>query len=207
MRRLTIVIYLLIPIAFIPAAEIRLKDQAECAGPLVRLGDIAEIGGEATADGSLADLVLFPSPAQGKSRLVRQQELRQLLALCDLEMHDCQLTGAEAVEIKPAASHTRTIVRPAWHLIPAQSHVRNEPRELGRPGGEQKPEAPIILVKRNAIVTVHSLAAGVKITTSGKSLADAAAGESVLVELDDSREKILARVAGPQLVEIRAGGR
>lgn len=188
------------------AAEIRLKEEAESSGPLVRLGDIAEIEGEAIADGlSLADIALFPSPAAGKSRLVRRQELRQLLALCDVPIRDWEFSGAEAVEIRNAGNPTRTIIRPALHLIPSRSHVRLEPKSTAAgQASDPKADKPLPLVKRNGSVTVHSLAAGVRVTTSGKSLADAAQGQTVLVELADSQEKILARVVGPQLVEIRA---
>src|SRR5919109_5073409 len=99
MRPLTLLLSLTIA-APIAAGEIHLKASAECAGPTVRLGDVAEIEGEAVAEGSsLGDLVLFPAPAAGKSRLVTRQELRQLLALCDVDVRSWQLSGAQNVEI------------------------------------------------------------------------------------------------------------
>jgi hypothetical protein len=186
--------------------EIRLKDSAECAGPLVRLGDIADVEGEVAAEGqSLADVVLFPAPGPGKLRHVRLQELRQLLALCDVPVKDWQFSGAETVEISSDGKRTRTVVRPAHHLIPSRSHMRTEPAAPGKQPAAPKSDKQPLLVKRNGSVTVHSLAAGIRITTSGKSLADAAQGQSVLVELADSEEKILAQVVGPQLVEVRTG--
>lgn len=188
------------------AGEIRIKEHADAAGPLVRLGDVAEISAETTADGeSLADLALFPSPAGGKSRLLKRQELVELLALCDVELKGWEFAGAEAVEIRGATSISRTIVRPALHLIPARSQVVHEVKPAAKPAGGSKSEETPPLVTRNGAVTVHSLAAGIRITTAGKSLADAGKGQAVLVELADSREKILAQVVGPQLVEIRTG--
>lgn len=205
MRRIALISILAMGVAT-QAAEIRLKDSAECAGPLVRLGDIADVEGEVAAEGeSLADVVLFPAPAAGKSRHVRLQELRQLLALCDVPVKDWRFSGAETVEIRAGGQPTRTVVRPAHHLIPSRSHMRMEPAAPGKPTVESKPDKQPLLVKRNGSVTVHSLAAGIRITTSGKSLADAAQGQSVLVELADSQEKILGQVVGPQLVEVRAG--
>jgi hypothetical protein len=179
--------------------EIRLRGAAEVSGPLVRLGDVAEIDGVQAADGqSLADLALFPSPGEGKSRLLRRQELIQLLSLCDMPVREWRFGGADTVEIRTGGKPAKTIVRPALHLIPSQSLVRKADHKA-----KQSPDQAQPLVKRNSLVTVHSIAAGVRVTTSGKTLADAAKGQPVLVELDDNKEKVLARVVGPQLVEIR----
>jgi flagella basal body P-ring formation protein FlgA len=76
-------------------------------------------------------------------------------------------------------------------------------KPAAKQAAETKTEAAPPLVTRNGAVTVHSLAAGIRITTAGKSLADASKGQAVLVELADSRDKVLAQVVGPQLVEIR----
>ncbi|MEX2175236.1 MAG: flagella basal body P-ring formation protein FlgA [Pirellulaceae bacterium] len=189
-------------------AEIRLRADAESAGPIVRLGDVAEIEGELAAQGSvLADIALFPVPAKGASRILRRQELRQLLALCDVDLKGCQFSGAESVVIQAAATHDRILIRPALHLIPASSHVRLVPKQpLAKPAAAEDEEELPPLVKRNSSVTVHARAAGVRITTSGKALAEGIHGESIPVELADSRERILARVIAPQVVEIRAPG-
>jgi hypothetical protein len=183
------------------ASEIRLKSEAETTGPLVRLGDIAEVEGETSADGqSLADLALFPAPAAGKSRMLKRQELVQLLALCDVPVREWQFSGADTIEIRASGKPSRTIVRPALHLIPSQTSVRTDNHQppSGQPEDKTQP-----LIKRNSLVSVHSVAAGVRVTASGKALADAAKDQQVLVELADNKEKVLARVVGPQLVEIR----
>ena len=62
------------------------------------------------------------------------------------------------------------------------------------------------VVEKGAIVTVSARAAGVKITTSGKALDDGSTGESIGVELADSKQRVLARVSGPQTVEMTAEG-
>ena len=208
MRSLTWTILTLAFAGWLHAGEIRLKGETECAGPLVRLGEIAEIEGEVAAAGqSLGDLVLFPAPAAGKSRVISRQEVRQLLALCDVDVRSWQFSGAQTVEIN-AGGPARTIIRPALHLIPSGSNVRRgakDARLTGAAAGDSDKMPP--LVKRGGSVMVHALATGVRITTSGKSLADAAQGEGVLVELTDSKEKILAKVVGPQLVEVRSGGK
>ena len=184
--------------------EVRLKSEGEATGPLVRLGDIAEIEGEAAAEGqSLADLALFPAPAASKSRMLRRQELVQLLALCDVPVREWHFSGADSVEIRAGDKAAKTIVRPALHLIPSRSFVKTDETRTPDKPADASPEKLEPLIKRNSLVTVYSIAAGVRVTTSGKSLADAAKGQPVLVELEDNKEKVLARVVGPQLVEIR----
>ena len=39
-------------------------------------------------------------------------------------------------------------------------------------------------------------------TTSGKALAHGASGETIAVELDETREKVLGRVVAPHTVEV-----
>ena len=71
-------------------------------------------------------------------------------------------------------------------------------------GQETKaPEEPAKLVARNQAITIHSHWPGVKVTASGKALADGTLGESILIEQADSRERVLAKVTAPQTVEIR----
>jgi hypothetical protein len=189
----------------VAAFEIRLKDEAHCPGPLVRLGDIAELDTPATLAGpSLADLALFPTPAAGKSRELKRQELRQLLALCEINLRDVHLAGAETVVIRAGSAEQKTIIRPALHLIPAAAYIKTGPAQPAeRPGPTSKPNPLPKLVQRNQAVTIHSLWPGVKVTASGKALADGTLGEAVLIEQPESRERVLAKVIGPQTVEVR----
>jgi len=187
----------------LPAGEVRLKSEARCAGSLVRLSDIAEIDPATSADATaLGDLVLFPVPGAGKSRQLRGQELRELLALCGVEAGEVTLSGAESVVIHAGAAETTTIIRPALHLIPARAYIKRgaASAELRK---DPAKDAPAKLVGRNQAVSIHSLWPGVKVTASGKALADGALGESVLIEDADTRERVLAKVVGPQTVEIR----
>jgi hypothetical protein len=198
-----------------------LRQTAESAGPLVRLGDLVQVvGGESAQDESgldedTAELVLFPTPERNRSRTISRRELIELLTLCDLSPRKVQIIGADKVTIHPAAKELRHVVRPALHLIPDSSHVRTKPvspasvrtaRSAAVEPSAQPEEKPA-LVRRNGAVTVHCLAAGVKVSTSGRSLADAAQGEQVLVELADSREKVLAQVLGPQVVQIQVAAK
>jgi hypothetical protein len=213
--------------------QLVLRSSATPAGPLVRLGDLVQVvGGEAalgeTALGEAAEsetaigeetmhLVLFPAPGRGASRTLTRRELLELLALCDLSPRNVEIVGAEEVTIHPAAGQSRYVVRPALHLIPDASHLRTEPvspaaARTARPAAAAtnqaaKPVERPALVHRNGAVTVHCLAAGVKVTASGKSLAEGAQGDKVLVELADTREKVLAQVLGPQTVQIQVAAK
>lgn len=191
------------------AVELRLKNDAVCGGSLVRLGDVAEfvpsgdVAHAAAEPAELADLALFPAPAPGQTLELTRQELRQLLTLCDVDPRTCQLSGADFVIISAEKSPARSIVRPALHLIPSRAYI-NKPAERGaNKASDPASGEPARLVERNGAVTIHSIWPGVKITAAGKSLADAALGESVLVVQTDSKEKLLAKVVGPQMVEIR----
>jgi hypothetical protein len=201
--------------------QLVLRQSAESTGALVRLGDLVQIvGGESAQDDSgldedTAELVLFPAPERNRSRTISRRELVELLTLCDLSPRKVQIIGADEVTVHPAATELRHVVRPALHLIPDSSHLRTEPvspvpARAARTAAVEplaKPEEKPALVRRNGAVTVHCLAAGVKVTTSGKSLADAAQGEQVLVELADSRDKVLAQVLGPQVVQIQVAAK
>ena len=187
------------------AVEVRLKDEAHCAGSLVCLGDIAELVPQ-PADGasSLAHLALFPAPSAVKPKQLRRQELIELLALCEVDVRALEFTGAESVVIRSGPATERTIIRPALHLIPASSYVQKSPAYLDpRAAAAAKPTDEAQLVRRNTAVTIHSIWPGVKVTASGKSMADGALGESVLVEQANSKQRVLAKVVGPQTVELR----
>ena len=118
------------------AVEIHLKAEAHCPGPLVRLGDIAEIESPVAAEGpSLADLALFPAPQADKSRKLTRQDLRQLLAWCDVDPRTVEFSGAETVVIRAGSDDTKTIIRPALHLIPAQAYIKSGPAKTAREAG------------------------------------------------------------------------
>lgn len=85
------------------AAEIVLRPQAQPAGPIVRLGDVAEVRCEDLAEQvRLSALELFPTPAAGTRRWLRVRELQELLALRSEDMNAHQLRGAARVSIVAA---------------------------------------------------------------------------------------------------------
>lgn len=92
------------------AVEIALRDQAALQGPVVRLGDVAEIKaapGEQLDVERLAAQQLMPAPAPGETRYLRPSEVLRTLAASGLDVQTLQFTGAESVAIGgPAAAET-----------------------------------------------------------------------------------------------------
>lgn len=200
------------------AAEVRLRGEAICSGPVVRLADVAELD---AGDSELAALPLFPAPAAGKPRLVRRQEIEQLLHLSGVTLRDCRFTGAESVLVHSGRELTaKTIRRPAYQIVPAAANIVRETagqKSSVQPASATVPVHPAPapaaaataqekLVARGQGITVRAIAPGVRITSPGKALADGALGDDITVELAENRLQIQGRVVGPQLVEIRTAG-
>jgi flagellar basal body P-ring formation protein FlgA len=268
-------------------AEIELRDNAVVDGAIVRLGDIAQIRHEEGAIAAVWEaLPLFPAPASGKARVVRQQELAQLLAFSDETLAHVRIVGSPAVKIQtgptvvtatdaPAktvtsghqgvvpASHQsaakpndkpvvhaasriavevagntpistgETFVVVATRKLDKGYRIRREDVEVRQVSGEMAggiadPAAVIgrettqainpataihsgmvqlpRLVRRGETVTVRSIASGICITTSGKALDDGSEGSLISIDLDETHERISARVTGVQQVEVYAIG-
>ena len=181
------------------AAEIRLRGDAECRGGVVRLADVADIVAPETTDADLARVVLFPAPPEGTPREVSRQEIRQLLVLSGVDLSSCQFVGSEFVTVRKA--ETAIAVRAIPIRTERAQTTAVKPVSFEKPAKAERAKPAVLLVERGSGVTVHSLAAGIKVTTYGKALEGGAAGESILVELAD-KQKIQARVVGPQLVEV-----
>ena len=190
------------------ATEVRLHSVASCTATVVRLGDIAEIAADDPAIAEdLAAVPLFPAPTAGKSRQLDRNQVRQLLSISGIDLKQLSLTGSETVVVQSGAGDLAS--RTANRASGEPSAIRLSSLETEIPARRPKPaaaESVVLppLVKRGESVTVHSRAAGVRITTSGKALSDGLLGAEIQIELADKRNKILARVAGPQTVEINA---
>jgi flagella basal body P-ring formation protein FlgA len=189
------------------ATEVRLRSTASCSATIVRLGDIAEIVSDDPAvAGELTAVPLFPAPTAGKSRRLDRNQVRQLLSISGIDVKQLSLTGSETVEVQSGAGGLAS--RPAAR-VGEPSAIRLTSLETAVPAKRPKPAAaePVVLpplVKRGESVTVHSRAAGVRITAAGRALSDGALGAEINIEMADKRTKLLARVAGPQTVEVNA---
>lgn len=186
-------------------AEIRLKAEARLAGSVVRLGDVAHCEGLSEEQSHWPDIALFPAPSAQRPRIVEQAEVRQLLALRGLELREVQVAGADAVVIHGAGSKTSSVVRTVAHQAPSKATTHQAREGNAIPQTIELPaEKPKLLVHRTDSVTIHSLAAGIRVTTHGKALDEGSKGDAILVQLEDSRERILGRIIGPQTVLLQA---
>ena len=190
------------------SAEVRLRSAASCTATVVRLGDIAEIQADDPAIAAdLAAVPLFPAPIPGKSRQLDRHQVRQFLAISGIDLQQISIGGSETVVVQCESGSS--IARPALRVGGEPSAIRLASLESEVAAKRQKPATPApveppLLVKKGESVTVHSRAAGVRISTSGKALSDGVLGAEISIELADKRTKIVARVAGPQTVEINA---
>jgi flagella basal body P-ring formation protein FlgA len=110
------------------AAEIRLRPQCMASGPLVKLGDVADI---VTADkrqaDALAAIELFPAPAAPQQRFLRVRELQDLLLLRGVNLAEHQFSGSSQVSVSAGVPAT---TRPAAGQAPSISAVRRASRRV-----------------------------------------------------------------------------
>lgn len=82
------------------AAEIVVRQRCVPTGPVVRLGDVADIGAATAAErDALVTTPLTPAPAAGVQRHLRTSEIRDLLALRGIDVARLHFSGATAVAI------------------------------------------------------------------------------------------------------------
>lgn len=217
-RHLSILSIILLA-AWASAAEVRLRSAAVCSGSIARVADVAEIFGpdHRIAD-ALAEIPLCPAPSAGQSRVLSQDDVRQLLALSGVERKMAAVTGSESVTISrdgsPRTSPTAKQPLVAGGIRQAMFEVEPEatakrrngqPAEFERPDADQmKPIDSAPMVEKGASLTVHARAAGIRITAAGKAIDSGSIGESISVELIDTKQKVVGQIVAPQTVEIKA---
>jgi flagella basal body P-ring formation protein FlgA len=199
------------------AAEVRLRSAAGCTAAVVRVADVAEVfADDARVVSALSEITLCPAPAAGGKRSLSQTDIQQLLALSGVDRKTAAVTGSETVTVtaeggaRSAPGNKRpmvaTGVRQAMFEADAEANRKPTTRAISKPQPANLPEdkeqqSPPV-VEKGAIVTVSARTAGVKITTSGKALDDGVTGQTISVELTDGKQRVLARVSGPQAVEV-----
>jgi len=91
-----------------PAAEIRLRAQCQVSGPVVTLGDVAEIlAADPRQAEHLAAIELFAAPAPGTQRYVRLREIQDLLLLKGISLAEHSFSGASQTVVGAAAVRTQ----------------------------------------------------------------------------------------------------
>ena len=214
------IVPLLLAAASATAAEVRLRSSAACAASVVRVADVAEIfSGETRISAALAEIPLCPAPAAGSQRALSQDDIRRLLALSGVEPGTALVTGSESVTVTNELSG-RSGTLPRRPLIASgvrQATFETEAEGNRKPRTQSTSKLPAAipsdakspasspLIARGTVLTVNASSAGVRITTSGKALEEGAVGQTIGVELADTKQRVMGRVLGPQLVEVTAG--
>ncbi len=94
------------------AAELQLRAECRVRGPVVTLGDVADIFSQDAAERTrLAAIELFPAPAGGQ-RFVRLREIQDLLLMRGVNLADQRFSGAAQTAVlsgSPAAEQTRAL--------------------------------------------------------------------------------------------------
>ncbi len=83
------------------AAEFRVRAEAAPAGPVVALGDVADVlSNDAEQAARLRAIELFPAPAVGAQRFVRVREIQDLLLLRGVNLAEHQFSGSSQVAVR-----------------------------------------------------------------------------------------------------------
>jgi len=137
------------------AVELCLKPKAESNGSLVLLGDVAEIHG-ATDEHRVAleRIELFPTPTDQRGRALHARELRELLALQDVNVQELRFTGARLARIS-AASKDRPHTAEIQSASLANAQVVVATRKLNR--GDVIREADVALRKLDQLSPATTL--------------------------------------------------
>lgn len=115
-----------------PAAELLLRSRARLSGPVVRLGDVAEISAADPAIlHNLETTPLLPAPAPGTSRFVSALELQELLASQGLNLGELEISGAQVIEIGQVEARA-PVGTPAAESLPSTEAVEGELKETIR---------------------------------------------------------------------------
>jgi hypothetical protein len=200
------------------AAEVRLRSAAVCGGSVARVADVAEVfATDHRVANSLSEIPLCPAPAAGQSKILSQEDIRQLLDLSGVERKTATVTGSETVTITREAGPRTTAakqplvasgVRQAVFEVESQSPTKTKPLPVRpaafeRPASEDlKPIKTAPLIEKGTSLTVHARTAGVLITAAGKAIESGSAGDAISVELTDTKQKIIGRIVAPQTVEL-----
>jgi hypothetical protein len=206
------------------AADVRLRSAAVCVGSVVRVADVAEVfGNDQRLTQSLAELPLCPTPAAGRQKVLSQDDVRQLLEMSGVERKLVTITGSEAVTISGTGTqaHGSPVKQPmavngvrqaAFEVpaTPAQPVSRPAAQRAVAPSpfakiDEEKTPVVLPLIEKGRGLTVVARSSGVQITTSGKAIDAGGLGEMIAVELADTKQRVFARVTGPQTVELTTG--
>ena len=101
------------------AAEFRLKSSSESHGPIVTLGDVADIvANSQTEIDTLATMELFPAPVATRPRYVRLREIQDALLLCGVNLTEHRFSGASQVMVTASGASDAQPQRRTGYVLP-----------------------------------------------------------------------------------------
>ncbi len=104
------------------AAELRLRAQCNAAGPVVTLGDVAEIDStDARQTATLAATELFPAPTGAEQRVVQIREIQDLLLLRGVNLTEHRFSGSSEITVHAIVAHSQL---PSGKPVPASEAQR-----------------------------------------------------------------------------------
>lgn len=108
-----LMLLLLASVSASQAAQLRFHESCQATGPLVLLGDLAEVLASSDEETEvLAAIELFPAPSGNGKKFVRVREIQEALARRGVNLASHQLTGSSVVEVSAVVDATeRTITR------------------------------------------------------------------------------------------------
>jgi flagellar basal body P-ring formation protein FlgA len=166
-----------------------------------RAGTASPAKPQATAAEVVPSAYITPSTKVARST---ESSGIELVPMATRALDRGSLLRATDLELRPATSQRTTGSKP----LKVEDLVG---QELLRPvpAGQQVladfVQSPR-LVRKNDKVRIKAIGAGVVISTDGKSLAEGGLGDNVLVEDFATKEKIVTRITGYQLVEVLGTG-
>jgi len=98
---------------YVLGADVVLREQATTVGPIVRLGDIADISAASSSIlKGLATTPLVPTPALGSAQFLQRSQVRDLLATRGIDISSLRFRGAMVVEIGKATRKSEILAQP-----------------------------------------------------------------------------------------------
>jgi len=171
--------------------------------------DLRVSGGQAPWSGTQSFTILIPT-AEGPQQLslTAQVHAQRAVVAVIRSLPRGSIVRAADVQLVEPASHEH-VVRAGETFHNIEDVVGKETQRSISPGqvlDANYVRSPI-LIRRGEVVTVYARAAGIRVRTTGRALADGSEGELILVETLETgkREKFDARVTGAQVVEVWAG--
>lgn len=192
------------------SAEIQLRPDCRARGPVVTLGDVAQVTAvDAQEAARLNAIELFPAPPTGRKRFVRMREIQDLLMVRGVGLSQHRFSGSSVVAVQTASEAVRPLEQRALSPMAVKSAERVVSEAIVRYLREQEgnSEAWIVEAPLDGVVA-RALGAGANriFVRGGAAPWLGAQRFEITVETADQPQSFLveARVSKPAMVVVTA---